>query len=650
MQMYIKQDSDLYPGKSSVTFLPMIDMSPSDMSCINSTLHFVCEQSSRYGVTPVLTFDQPLFQKATQIVSMSDGSSPLKSIVLRVGAFHTEMSFLGSVGFIMSGSGLQDVLQTIYAPNAVTHMMSGKAVSRAIRGHFLVDTALHAILLSKIYPTMMLSNSQDNDRSSVDDEYIPDDGISTCDSFQGDDTTGHDTGYITTVVHMVDEANDYEHPGETRIEGSLSTGEARQECTSSSESHLDVMTNLSETYDKLEKDIISKHEVCQNESLKVVSQKIVELKERLQKHRTAALWFQYIEMMAVLQQFIRAEITGDWIGHLNALRKMLPYFAASGHYLYLKSAYVYLQNMTRLEHEHPDVHRQFLQGNHTVRRTDRYWGGLSTDLIIEQVLMRSLKTTEGLTRGRGMSEAQRTLWLLSMSACAEMNLAMQVFSATNYATSEQHQDASLSRRKRDSHDVKQVVQFLQARSPFEEADTSLRNIETGVTADKRVNVDVAFDIGTKIIHNMVGQPVDEYVYTRKGQAVPLSDNTSIKINDETVTIDPQLLFQRLITVADRCDEDISTIFKYELSTNPSSLFDTTGLPRAAQKPQLADAMWKLGDCGPDPEMQAESVSYMIDGGSLLQKISWQKNSTFRIICEQLKSYVNIKPPYFPSFW
>ena len=80
---------------------------------------------------------------------------------------------------------------------------------------------------------------------------------------------------------------------------------------------------------------------------------------------------------------------------------------------------------------------------------------------------------------------------------------MQVFSATNYATSEQHQDASLSRRKRDSHDVKRVVQFLQARSTFEEADTSLRNIETGVTADKRVNVDVAFDIGKKIIHNMV---------------------------------------------------------------------------------------------------------------------------------------------------
>ena len=55
-----------------------------------------------------------------------------------------------------------------------------------------------------------------------------------------------------------------------------------------------------------------------------------------------------------------------------------------------------------------------MEGKHAVRRTDRYWSGLSTDLVIEQVLMRSVKSTGGLTRGRGMGEAQREQWLLSM--------------------------------------------------------------------------------------------------------------------------------------------------------------------------------------------------------------------------------------------
>ncbi|KAH3798705.1 hypothetical protein DPMN_156829 [Dreissena polymorpha] len=46
--------------------------------------------------------------------------------------------------------------------------------------------------------------------------------------------------------------------------------------------------------------------------------------------------------------------------------------------------------------------------------------------------MRSLKRTGGLTRGRGMSEIQRTSWLSSIPACAEMNQAMQEIIGMNY--------------------------------------------------------------------------------------------------------------------------------------------------------------------------------------------------------------------------
>ena len=35
--------------------------------------------------------------------------------------------------------------------HAVTHMMTGKAVSRAVRGHLLVDAALNTILLADVY-------------------------------------------------------------------------------------------------------------------------------------------------------------------------------------------------------------------------------------------------------------------------------------------------------------------------------------------------------------------------------------------------------------------------------------------------------------------------------------------------------------------
>ena len=59
-----------YPGQSSVLFLPMIDMGPSDMTCINSTLSFITDQASRYKYTPIVTFDQPLRWKVQTIIQM----------------------------------------------------------------------------------------------------------------------------------------------------------------------------------------------------------------------------------------------------------------------------------------------------------------------------------------------------------------------------------------------------------------------------------------------------------------------------------------------------------------------------------------------------------------------------------------------------
>ena len=58
----------------------------------------------------------------------------------------------------MSGSGLFSIPETVYAATAVTHMMTGKAIVRAVRGHFLVDTALTALTISNIYaiPTLTI--------------------------------------------------------------------------------------------------------------------------------------------------------------------------------------------------------------------------------------------------------------------------------------------------------------------------------------------------------------------------------------------------------------------------------------------------------------------------------------------------------------
>ena len=45
----------------------------------------------------------------------------------------------------MNGSGLKDVLETIYSENAVVHMMNGKAVQRTFQGHLVCQYLMHQI-------------------------------------------------------------------------------------------------------------------------------------------------------------------------------------------------------------------------------------------------------------------------------------------------------------------------------------------------------------------------------------------------------------------------------------------------------------------------------------------------------------------------
>ena len=128
-----------------------------------------------------------------------------------------------------------------------------------------------------------------------------------------------------------------------------------------------------------------------------------------------------MEMIDILQKFIKAERTEPWELHLQAVYEMihLPYFAASGHNLYVKSAYLYLQLMQDVKKHSADMWKKFEDGFHAVCRSDHYWAGVSSGLVIDQVLMRIVKTSGGLTQSHGV---HHLVWLLSMPAYADVNI------------------------------------------------------------------------------------------------------------------------------------------------------------------------------------------------------------------------------------
>ena len=123
-----------------------------------------------------------------------------------------------------------------------------------------------------------------------------------------------------------------------------------------------------------------------------------------------------------------------WDGHLNAVTALLNLFAATCHIHYAKSVRLYVREMRKLPSTHPWLHQKFVEGYHPVRRSEILWA----DIVIEQVLIRSLKSRGGLTRGRGMTESVRQQWVYSMHACAAIHDAMTSLTGKHHTTSHQH--------------------------------------------------------------------------------------------------------------------------------------------------------------------------------------------------------------------
>ena len=195
----------------------------------------------------------------------------------------------------------------------------------------------------------------------------------------------------------------------------------------------------------------------------------LERKEKVNNHKDGVA-LAYSESFSKLNE----QATGDCT--LN--QYMLPFFAASRHTKYAKCAHVYLQTMLELPGTHPDLHQKIKAGFHVVRRSDRYWAGLSTDIIIQQVFMCSMKTHGGLTRGRGMTEIQRLVWFISMSACVNVTEAMQKLTGMSQ-------------------------------------NDSLFNIAIRMTAQQVVNVEISRIIGERILASMIGKTVEEFHFSKR---------------------------------------------------------------------------------------------------------------------------------------
>ena len=215
---------------------------------------------------------------------------------------------------------------------------------------------------------------------------------------------------------------------------------------------------------------------------------------------------------------------------------------------------------------------------------------------------------------------------------------MEALSNVLYVTSEQHKTATPSRLKRDRENFQKIQEKLKEFSPFSD-DNTLRNIINGVVADKNVNVDDCFKIGSALINKkMEHQSIFKFSFKRSDKVKNLSTDAVSTKND--IIIDPSLLFQRFLVVSNSTPIKINEVVKFEVCSYPPAIFESLEVLRKANKPQITEEIVKMisksngsEDIANNSRQQIDQ--YVLDGGSLLHRVKWLKNVPYKDI---IKSY------------
>lgn len=233
--------------------------------------------------------------------------------------------------------------------------------------------------------------------------------------------------------------------------------------------------------------------------------------------------------------------------------------------------------------------------------------------------MRSLKSRGGLTRGKGFTSSVRILWLQSMHSCAGIHNAMSELTRNKHSTSDQHEEMGQSRIQRDYQDLHKLFQWFETNNPFDSNRLELQSLSTGLIADDTINCDKIESVGYKIQSKLDGLAVVKASIKRKEQVKPLSDlKNVVRVNNQTISIDPALLFTQLIVIAERCD-DIKTYFDYELTPVPTSLF-VDNLMRKPNKASLIETLLGKDFQLVDESEIIQTKYHVVDGGALLRKV------------------------------
>ena len=355
-----------------------------------------------------------------------------------------------------------------------------------------------------------------------------------------------------------------------------------------------------------------------------------------------AFWEEYGHMVKLLLQFVKAERTGNWELHLLSVAAMVPHFFSMDRPNYARWLPVYIMDMRQLATKHPEVHKEFVNGNHAVSRSSKPFAQVWTDMALEQTINADSKSKGGII---GISQNPGALdrWFLTSHERASVTTALKYMFTQERDRVDIHKEAAPKRVARDEADVQKLISCFTSdlmSSPFTQEAELLVNFATGVVLPP----DIANDLvrSTEKGREQMNTFVEKRLNTNQISfwdpisklKVKTFESTTKKvqvkaINDKLITVGADReLFGRLLIAANVRQINLKEVLCYELSTVPFSLAHSDGSLRKTTKSALAALIEAKVNVCPRLQPSPRDTIHLIDGMALVQVLKSAGSSTF----------------------
>lgn len=365
-------------------------------------------------------------------------------------------------------------------------------------------------------------------------------------------------------------------------------------------------------------------------------------------------WDIVLTLISIVRDLIRADREGNWLLHLETMKKLQPIFQAMDRINYARWSSVYLEDMLMLPTQAPEVYEKFLEGRFAVKQSNTPFTSVGTDQRLEQTINKSQKSSGGIigmTREKGYVAA----WNMVYHEILAVNKFYRETTLVdkNNAELKMHHEYSRSYTDNTEAAVEKIMLYFQNQiNPFAPGAQPLRNITTEqlvdpTTTKRLLNI---FEIGCEKYKKYKQDrfvdrttPISAVIHRTNLPSFTDTNKPELKNVKASKTQKSHVEAKRLLNLATERQYDLKRFLSFDLvADNP--LFESNGLlKKETAKSNLIKELEKSLQQS-DYVIKDGDLGIIVDVMLICRKINWNGLNSFKDFAVAITKHVTSSMP------